>query len=124
MNTDQTQFLFGSEAAVSEAVQVLIDLLSGRGWLTASQICTAIGLEDSDGNRRRIRFLAAESQGEVACGQKGYKLVSAMTREEYEHYRRWMKSQADQMTRRVLKSDRVYFRRMPVRTGNGILTTD
>lgn len=99
----------------------LVQILTGKDWMTATEILTVMGLPATDSHKRSIRAIASDSEGKIAGGQKGYKLVTQMTREEYNHYRNWMKSQADDMTARILKSDKVFYRRQPVETGNGIL---
>lgn len=95
-------------------IRWLIDLLHGRDWMTAADILTQIGQPVVESTRRRIRALAAGSQGRIAGGQAGYKLVSEMTRDEYHHYRNWMTSQAAEMQRRVIESDRHFYARRPV----------
>lgn len=99
----------------------LVEYLQGEDWLTANEILEAWGVAVNDAHRRWLRALAEASDGAVAGGQRGYKLVSSMTQEEYQHFRNWMKSQADQMTSRILKSDKVFYSRQPVAAGNGVL---
>lgn len=103
--------------------EFLVRILEDKDWLTAREILKAMGLPDTESNRRSIRALAEASEGHIAGGQNGYKLVRAMTAQEYNHYRNWMKSQADRMTARILKSDRVFYTRQKITTGNGILDT-
>lgn len=110
-------------------VEWLVDQLRGRDWLTAAELLkrvptratTSSKVED---RKRWLRALAHASGGRVAGGQRGYKLVAEMTNEEYNHWRNWMKRQADEMTGRILEADKVFYRRNPVRTGHGILTPD
>lgn len=104
--------LFERTAPDDPNVQWLVDLLEARAaWMTAADIAQASGDRLSD---RQIRLLAASSEGRVAGGQRGYKLTRHMTREEYEHWRNWMTSQADMMRRRVVEADRIWFGRNPV----------
>ena len=84
------------------------------GWLTAAQLCERAGRPVNDQNRRWVRALADASEGRVAGGQRGYKLVEQMIAEEYEHYRNWMLAQAGAMERRVIESDRVFYGRKAV----------
>ncbi|HXG49091.1 MAG TPA: hypothetical protein VNO52_15815, partial [Methylomirabilota bacterium] len=65
--------------------------------------------------------LAEASEGRVVGVQRGYKLTTACTGEEYHHWRNAMKSQADKMTARILQADRVFYARRPVSSGCGIL---
>jgi hypothetical protein len=80
-----------------------------------------MNLPVTEGNKRKLREIANQSEGQIASGQEGYKLVRDMTADEYNHFRNWMKRQADQMTARILRSDRVFYERQPVPTGHGIL---
>jgi hypothetical protein len=127
MNEVQQEFsLERPKPKVSGAAKVLAELLReasrrGNGWMTASEILVEIGRPVNEGNRRWLRDLANESQGEIASGQLGYKLVREMTGEEYNHFRNWMKKQADEMTGRILRSDKVFYGRQAVKEGNGIL---
>lgn len=105
----------------SENVKFLVEHLRGQDWRTAAQICEAIHLPFTESNRRRLRAIADKSGGRIAGGQRGYKLVAGMTGEEFSHWRNWMKHQADEMTRRVLEADKVFYTRQPVAAGNGIL---
>jgi hypothetical protein len=74
--------------------------------------------------RRWVRRLAQRSRGRVIGqpGQAGYKLTTGCTAEEYNHWRNTMKSQADEMTARILAADRVFYARQSVTTSHGILT--
>lgn len=105
-------------------VEWLVRELAGMDWMTAAEILRHAQQPVNDSNKRWIRAMAAASKGRVAGGQRGYKLVEEMTVEEYNHWRNWMKSQADYMTARILEADKVFYRRQKVRTGSGILTTD
>jgi len=102
----------------------LVDQLRGNDWLTAKQILELIGRAACEDNKRWLRALAAASKGRIAGGQRGYRLVEEMSGEEFNHWRNWMKRQADFMTARILEADKVFYRRQKVRTGNGILTTN
>lgn len=92
----------------------LVDVLRGRDWRTSKEILFAFGESNSESNRRKVRAMASASAGKVAGGQKGYKLVEEMTREEFQHYRNWMASQAEEMRRRVVLSDHLWFKRKSV----------
>jgi len=105
-------------------VEWLVRMLAGMDWMTAAEILQHAKHSVNDSNKRWLRAMAAASKGRVAGGQRGYKLVEEMMVEEYNHWRNWMKSQADYMTARILEADKVFYRRQKVRSGNGILTTD
>jgi hypothetical protein len=60
-----------------------------------------MGFPNSESGRRLLREAAAESKGQVAGGQKGYKLTIELTDEEFHHACNWMNSQAAEMTARV-----------------------
>jgi len=79
----------------------LVRLLKGAGWRTARQLTEAMGFPNSESGRRLLREAAAESKGQVAGGQKGYKLTIELTDEEFHHACNWMNSQAAEMTARV-----------------------
>ena len=93
----------------------LVELLRGKGWNTARELMATI--ESRTGHTvhdRYIRALASASAGQIAGGQRGYKLVQEMTSEEYQHWRNWMMSQSDEMKRRVVEADRIFYGRKPV----------
>lgn len=99
-------------------IDFLVQLLTGKDWLTAAAVITAT--EHVTGTRwcdRKVRALAKASKGRIAGGQKGYKLVMEMTAEEYQHYRNWMLSQSDEMKQRVIDSDKIFYARKPVEGG-------
>lgn len=100
--------------AGSREIEWLVGQLRGRDWATAETICKDASLPVTDSSKRRLRALANLSAGRIAGGQKGYKLVESMTREEFGHWRNWMKSQADEMTARILSADRVFYGRRAV----------
>ena len=95
-------------------VELLCKYLRGLDWQTASEILSAWGQLVTDHNRRWLRALAAKSGGRVAGGQRGYKLTKEMTNEEFNHWRNWMTSQADEMRRRVIEADRIWYARKPI----------
>jgi len=99
-------------------IKFLVELLTGKGWMTAKEIIAAI--EEKTQRQvpdRLVRALASASQGRIAGGQKGYKLVQDMTHEEYNHWRHWMSSQADEMRRRVIEADKLFYRKKPIEAG-------
>lgn len=92
----------------------LVAYLQGAGWRSAAVVLRECGLPVTETNKRKLRALAEHSNGQVAGGQKGYKLVREMTREEFMHYRNWMMSQANTMRARVMAADKVFFGRQAV----------
>jgi hypothetical protein len=111
--SEQQETLKFFEAAEPDA-EWLVNLLKGRDWLTAGDILRQIGSPDTDTARRKLRATAEASEGRVAGGQKGYKLVRQMTGEEFHHYRNWMLSQARRMESRIVLSDAVFYAKNPV----------
>lgn len=77
-------------------VEILIQCLRGKGWITRRLIERALGWND-----RTIRAVAQVSQGRVISGQKGYSLIEEATVEDANHAANWLKHQADQMTKRA-----------------------
>ena len=97
-----------------ENVAFLMSQLAGQDWQTAQQIGERIGWTQpgtplAENEKRWLRACASASAGQIAGGQKGYKLIKSMTAEEYAHWRNAMMSQSDDMKRRVIESDRVFF---------------
>lgn len=94
-----------------EEVAVLRYNLRGLGWLLGSEISfklLAVGLLWSD---RKIRAVAAASEGQIISGQRGYRLTSEATIAEVQHSAAWLRHQALEMTRRAVEIDRVYHRK-------------
>lgn len=121
MNTTQPELTFTSgrpqgQPAIPEVaaddpnIDYLVRLLDKQDWVKSAELCERVlretGVRWCD---RKVRALARASNGRIAGGQKGYKLVTDMTHEEYNHYRNWMLSQCDEMKRRVLESDKLFY---------------
>jgi hypothetical protein len=123
MSDQQPELGLFESAPPSEQLGQVLEILDGRGWMLAADLLRAMGITVSESNKRKLREIANQSEGQIASGQDGYKLVRDMTADEYNHFRNWMKRQADQMTARILRSDKVFYQRGAVRTGNGILET-
>lgn len=105
-------------------IEWLVRFLDGKDWTPCDDVLKAASKAVGEYGRRWVRRLAQRSKGRVIGqpGQAGYKLTIACTAQEYNHWRNAMKSQADEMTARVLQADRVFYSRQPVVSGNGILT--
>lgn len=98
-------------------VTYLVKLLDGRDWILAAQILEEMQKPATEGNKRWLRALADASCGRIAGGQKGYRLVKDMTQAEYNSWRNAMNHQADEMKRRVIEADKVFYARVPVEVG-------
>lgn len=88
----------------------LVEFLRGRGWMTAQQISAVTGWGD-----RLVRDLASSSDEIISYpGSPGYKLLCDCTHEEYERYRLARRSQARDMIAKVIRTDRIFYRRPAV----------
>lgn len=129
MTTQQLQLPVSTDAPLAMIredhpnVDWLVTLLIGRDWTPTDEILRAAGKPVNEYGRRWVRRLAQRSRGRVLGqpGQSGYKLTTSCTHAEYQHWRNAMKSQADEMTTRILSADRVFYARQPVPQGRGIL---
>src|SRR4051794_5709140 len=107
MSTEQLPLTFARPRAPAVGVQQLEAFLRGQGWLTRKQISAATGWDE-----RTVRELASVSDQVISFpGSPGYKLISECTREEYENYRNARRSQARDMIGKVIRTDRIFFRR-------------
>lgn len=120
MSLTQQQLTFQPAAlpaipgVTKENVAYLMAQLAGQDWQTAQQISERIGWTKpgtplAENEKRWMRACASASEGQIAGGQKGYKLIKSMPAEEYAHWRNAMMSQSDDMKRRVIESDIVFF---------------
>ena len=82
-------------------VDEMVRALKGRGWLTARQLGA-----DKESDKRALRAIAEESEGQIISGQKGYKLTAEATLEEIEATG-WLKSQAKKMMQRWVDIQKV-----------------
>jgi hypothetical protein len=81
----------------------LLRLLDSRGWLTAEQICNAQGWQVNDGNKRKIRSIAAATPKILSYpGSPGYRLTRQATADERDRAVNTLRSQSKQMDRRAL----------------------
>lgn len=118
METTQPELTFAKPAVPDVTpddgnIDYLVRLLDKQDWVKSSDIVARV-LQQTNVRwcDRKVRALAKASGGRIAGGQKGYKLVTDMTHDEYNHYRNWMLSQCDEMKRRVLESDKLFYRRL------------
>jgi len=85
----------------------LVSFLAGRGWMTAAQISAATKWSD-----RAVREVASHSDQVISYpGSPGYKLLVDCTVEEYHRYREARRAQAREMVGKVIRTDRVFYRR-------------
>jgi hypothetical protein len=107
VSTEQFQLCFDRPRNPDPGIAELVEFLSGKDWMTARQISEATKWND-----RTVRELASASDEVISYpGSPGYKLLADCTREEYERYRNARRSQARDMLGKVLRTDRIYFRR-------------
>lgn len=85
--------------------------LAGRGWLTAAQIVTALGLPEGESGKRQVRAAAEASGGELISGQDGYKLTAEATPDELHHASAWLESQGRTMIARAVAQRNVWHAR-------------
>ena len=101
------------ESVSPKNVTWLVQVLTGRDWMTAAELLAIIGLPATEDNKKIIRDIAGASKGKVLGHQKGYKLNAAMIEADYRHWRNeWIKS-AKALMRRVVEADRTRYNRQP-----------
>jgi hypothetical protein len=107
---EQMPLPFGRAKGRAPEVADLEAFLLGKGWKERAEISAATGWDE-----RRVRQLAAASDQVISYpGSPGYKLLADCTREEYERYRMARRSQARDMIAKVIRTDRIFYRRAPV----------
>ncbi len=75
-------------------------LRSVRGWITARQLLTRLGLPDDEHHRRLLRAWAHQSD-EVLSGQRGYCHLAHANADDVHHAAAWLESQAMEMLDRA-----------------------
>jgi hypothetical protein len=84
------------------AVADLVTLLSDEpGWITAAQLLVKAQWPVTDANKRKLRDLASQSNGQIISGQRGYRHIRHATIEEIEHAANWLQHQAKEMDQRA-----------------------
>lgn len=107
---DQIEMRFAARPAPDVGVAELEGYLKGKGWQTAAEIEAATCWCD-----RTVRELASESDYIISSpGRAGYKYLGDATAEEYERYRNARRSQARKMVGKVIRTDRIFYRRTSV----------
>ena len=108
--SEQLDMVFARPPALDPGVADLVEFLEGKGWMTAREIAAATAWND-----RTVRELASQSDAVISYpGSPGYKLLSRCTLAEYERYRLARRSQARDMLAKVIRTDRIFYRRPPV----------
>ena len=95
---------------------MLLDVLTGAGWLTAEQVALKPSFlahyegRDQAYVERRIRAIANRTDGAVISypGSPGYRLTLEATIEEIQAATAALRHQAGEMSKRALQIDRVY----------------
>ena len=107
---EQLPLTFDRPKKAKPGVADLEAFLRGKGWQECAQISSATGW-----NERHVRKLAAASDLVVSYpGSPGYKLLADCTLEEYDRYRLARRSQARDMIAKVVRTDRIFYRRPAV----------
>jgi len=79
-------------------------------WKSAHEIAAETGWND-----RKIRDLASASDLIISSpGRKGYRHIRHVTSDEYHAYRNGRRSQCRLMLAKVIRTDRIFYRRPPV----------
>lgn len=93
-------------------IDLVIGILTGRGWMTSSQLLSFSSLEGF--NKRDLRAIAEYSEGQIISGQKGYRLTLESTPDEINEFA-WLNHAADRMKERYTRTLRVWHsRRKPI----------
>jgi hypothetical protein len=89
-------------------VERMVLRLGGRDWITAAQLLRECDGPIGEAGKRQLRAIAEASEGRIAGGQQGYRLVADMTREELDHVCNAQMSQCSKMTERVRQMQAVW----------------
>ncbi len=105
--SEQIPLSFEKPKIVDPKVADLVEFLRGKGWMTAAQIAAQTAWDD-----RRVLDLASQSDSVISYpGSPGYKLLCDCWLSEYEHYRLARRHQAREMIGKVIRTDRIFYRR-------------
>lgn len=94
-------------APVAAPEPPLVRLLRGMGWRTARQLTPLLDLPNTETGRRAVRDIADASQGQVAGGNEGYRLVVEMTEDEYQHALARMRKMGREILQRAAEMEAV-----------------
>jgi len=104
---NQLEMTYAPTPVPDPGIAELEAFLKGKGWLSAAQIEAATGWDD-----RVVRDLASESDLIISSpGRIGYKHLMDATSDEYHRYRNARRSQARKMVAKVIRTDRIFYRR-------------
>ncbi|MCX8156183.1 MAG: hypothetical protein N3J91_07035 [Verrucomicrobiae bacterium] len=81
--------------------RVLQILASAPDWLSAGALCRELGLPPTEHNKRWLRLLAENSDGQIISGQLGYRLTTKASLQEIEESATWLEHQARRMADRA-----------------------
>ena len=112
---DQAELFIEAPPLSPEAraeVERMVTALSPGDWLLARELLPLFGRQDTESDRRHLRSLAFFSSGRIGSGQPGYKMVTAMTADEFAHSANGMLSQCARMRQRVIEMQRVFYGRL------------
>jgi hypothetical protein len=102
MNATQPELGFHDTPPEAPAVTWLERWLEEHpGWHNAADILRTMGREETDGEKRAIRSVAAASDA-IVSGQKGYQHIAHSTPEQINHAANWLESQAGKMHDRAI----------------------
>ena len=106
--TAQTEMTFALPLPADPGVADLEAYLAQASlWLGADEIAEKTGWDD-----RRIRDLASVSDLVISTpGKRGYRHIDHVTVDEYHTYRNARRSQARKMVGKVIRTDRIFYRR-------------
>ncbi len=111
MSERQTDLPLFQEKPTSQNVEWFVAFLQGHDWITAAELLRECNLDVTENNKRKLRALAEASEGRICGHQRGYKLTTTMTHEEYNWWRNeWLKADAA-IQARVVQSDKVFYGR-------------
>jgi hypothetical protein len=113
MNT-QLELLAPKTPDVSEGEkQQVIGVLEGKGWLTANQVLTILGLPRTETKRRWLRSVANASEGFILSypGAPGYKMTTEANPLEVARAG-VLNHQANAMRRRLVQIEHVYHHKL------------
>ena len=96
-------------------VDWFVEFLAGKDWITAAEILADCGRPVTENEKRKLRAWADLSGGRICGHQKGYKLVTSMTHEEYQWWRNEALKASDAIRSRVLESDKVFYGKVAAR---------
>lgn len=99
-----------SDGAVELAALWLVSFLQGRGFTPSGNILRAMNLPVTEDNKRWLRNVRVATRGHVIGGPgfPGYVLLARLTLEDFQHWKRSMRSQARNMIGDILRTEKLY----------------